>query len=114
MIIGVGIDLVDVERISRAMENPRFVQRVLTAAEQRYCRTPEGVAGRWAAKEAIAKAVGIDVTWQQVEIINGKSGAPEAKILVDGFDHSKTKVHLSITHERGHAAAVVVFEKIQA
>lgn len=113
MILGVGIDLVDVERITRAMANPRFVQRVLTAAERRSCRTPEGVAGRWAAKEAIAKAVGFEVTWQQVEIMNGHSGAPEARILVDGFDHSRTKVHLSITHERGHAAAVAVFERLQ-
>lgn len=111
MIIGIGLDLVDVERISRAMENPRFLQRVLTGAERDYCRTAESVAGRWAAKEAIAKAVGGALGWQEIEIINGPGGAPKVNVLVKGFNDGH-RLHVTITHERGHAAAVAIYEKL--
>ncbi|MBI1756716.1 MAG: holo-ACP synthase [Fimbriimonas ginsengisoli] len=110
MIVGVGLDVVSVERIARAMRNPRFVRRVLTEAERRVCRTPECVAGRWAAKEAIAKALRFAMSWQDVEILPGPAGAPTARIEHPGFDQSSCRVHLSITHERGHAAAVAVVE----
>ena len=103
--------MVEVARITHAMKNPRFVHRVLTERERVYCRTPESVAGRWAAKEAIAKAVCHDLTWQQVEITNAPGGAPEAQILVSGFATSGKKLHLSISHERGHAVAVAILEK---
>ncbi len=112
MIIGIGLDLVDVERISRAMSNPRFVQRVLTQRERAQCRTVESVAGRWAAKEAIAKAVGTDLTWQQVEILSGAGGAPEVHILSTGYTSEVHRLHVTISHERGHAAAVAILEKV--
>ncbi len=59
MIVGLGIDIVEVARIAEAMKNPRFIERILTPIEREFCTTPQKVAGRWAAKEAIAKAVGL-------------------------------------------------------
>lgn len=112
MIVRVGLDLVEVERIAAAMENPAFVERILTPSEREHIRTPLRVAGRWAAKEAIAKAVGLHLSWQDVEILNSDNGEPTIQILNNDFDFEKYRIHLSITHEKGHAAAVAVLEKL--
>lgn len=107
----VGIDLVEVGRISHAMENPRFRARVLTETEDSYCRTVNSVAGRWAAKEAIYKAVGAELGWQDVEIVNGENGEPEARFLRADAIPEGHRVHISIAHERGMAIAMAVFER---
>ena len=107
-----GLDLVDIGRIREAMRNPRFIFRVLTDAERAMCRTPHCVAGRWAAKEAIAKAFGLPLTWQEVEILPDETGAPRVRISSPDFDPVRLRLHVSITHERDHAAAVAVLERI--
>ena len=112
MIVGLGLDLVEIARIEGAMENPRFIFRVLTDAERTMCRTPQCVAGRWAAKEAIAKAIGLPLTWQEVEILPDETGAPRVKVHNPSFDPTRLRIHVSITHERDHAAAVAVLERI--
>ncbi len=112
MIVGLGLDLVDITRIEQAMENPRFIFRVLTDAEREMCRSPHCVAGRWAAKEAIAKAIGLPLTWQQVEVLPDETGAPHVTITNPGFDPVRLRIHVSITHERDHAAAVAVLERL--
>jgi holo-[acyl-carrier protein] synthase len=112
MIVGLGLDLVYISRIEEAMGNPRFIFRVLTDAEREMCRTPQCVAGRWAAKEAIAKAIGLPLTWQQVEVLPDETGAPHVKITSPNFDPVRLRIHVSITHERDHAAAVAVLERI--
>ena len=86
MIVGLGLDLVEIERIEEAMRNPRFIFRVLSDAERSMCRTPQCVAGRWAAKEAIAKAIGLPLTWQQVEVLPDETGAPKVKVDSPSFD----------------------------
>ena len=111
MIVGLGTDLVEVARIQRAMENPRFVEKILTAREREICTTPARVAGRWAAKEAIAKAVGIHLTWQQVEILPDEVGAPRVTIHSSYFDPCRLRIHVSISHERTHAMAVAILER---
>lgn len=112
MVVGLGIDLVEVSRIRRAMENPRFVYRILTDYEREICNTPAKVAGRWAAKEAIYKAVGIPLHWHDIEVVNDELGAPRAIIRSHQFDSKRLRLNVSITHERGHAAAVAVLERI--
>ncbi len=109
MILGIGMDVIEVDRIVAAMKNPRFILRILTPAEIRVYRTPARIAGRWAAKEAIAKAVSIGLTWQQVEILTGPSGEPVAKVRHPDFPLD-TRLHLTISHERGIAAAVAILE----
>lgn len=112
MILAVGMDLVEVGRIATAAKNPAFLERILTPAERSVITTPLRIAGRWAAKEAIAKAVGLHLSWQDVEILPGPNGEPLVTIRHADFDAARQKIHLSITHEKGHAAAVAVLEQI--
>ncbi|MHB8637461.1 MAG: holo-ACP synthase [Fimbriimonadaceae bacterium] len=111
MIIGLGVDLVDVARIRRALREPRFLNRILTPAERAEALTPERVAGRWAAKEAVAKAVGVFLRWHDVEIRNQPSGQPVAVLVGAAALPEKCTLHVSISHVKGHAVAVAVLER---
>lgn len=113
VVVAVGLDLVEVARIAKAMRNPAFLNRVLTPTEREEIRTPLRVAGRWAAKEAIAKAVGLHLSWQDVEILPGSAGEPIVRIHHREWDPTRLRIHLSITHEKGHAAAVAILESIE-
>lgn len=112
MILAVGIDLVEVARIANAMENSAFLRRILTEAEREVIKSPSRVAGRWAAKEAVAKAVGLHLSWQDVEILPGENGEPVVTIYHPEWQASTNRIHLSITHEKGHAAAVAILERV--
>ena len=112
MVVGLGIDLVEIARIRRAMENPRFVYRVLTDAEREFCTTPSRVAGRWAAKEAIYKAVGLPLKFTDIEILQDPLGAPHIKIHSHQFDGKRLRIQVSITHEKNHAVAVAILERL--
>ena len=110
MIIAVGMDLVEIARIERAMRQRRFLDKVLTEAERLQCRTPQQVAGRWAAKEAAMKCMKRKLTFRHFEILRDPSGAPNLRFL--GVPEMEgVRAHVSITHERGMAAAVVVLEQ---
>ena len=98
-----------VERIRQAMENPRFVRRILTEKERAYCRTPQQVAGRWAAKEAAAKCMPGLNRWHMVEVVNDEIGKPMLIVRMSGL--AGLRWHLSISHEKGVAAAMVVLEQ---
>ena len=113
MIVGLGIDIVEIERIRRAMQNPRFLERILTPAEREYCTSAQRVAGRWAAKEAVAKAVGLQLSWQDVEILPDETGEPRAKVDSRHLDPGRMKLKVSISHERKNAVAVATLERIQ-
>lgn len=106
MIQGIGADVVQIERIRRAMRNPRFVKRILTQEERAYAGSPVFVAGRWAAKEAIAKAVGRPLSWQDVEVLPGEDGAPKVRWR-NGWS---LRIFVSISHERSVAFAVAIWE----
>jgi holo-[acyl-carrier protein] synthase len=112
MVVGLGIDMVEIGRIRDAMKNPRFVYRILTEAEREYCINASRVAGRWAAKEAIYKALGLPLTWTDIEIVQGEFGAPRVTITSHHFEARRLRVQVSITHERAHALAVAVVERI--
>ncbi len=111
MIVGLGMDLVEIARIRRAMENPRFLERVLTPTEREFAVTPAQVAGRWAAKEAIYKALGIPLTWQDIEVLPAAHGTPRATIRSPHYNAGRMRLQVTITHERTHAAAVAVVER---
>ncbi len=114
MIERIGIDVVEVSRIAVAIYNPRFLKKILTPAEREQLLPLKDfrVAGRFAAKEAIAKAVSTRLTWQEVEILNDESGQPVVRISNLIFNPNTHRLHLSISHERGLAAAVAVLERI--
>lgn len=113
MIRGLGLDVVEVARIEKALTNPRFTARILTPSERNRPLTPLYVAGRWAAKEAVAKAImaagGPRPTWQQVAILNLPGGAPHVN-LEASLDLPPMHWHVSLSHERGLAVAVAVCE----
>jgi holo-[acyl-carrier-protein] synthase len=79
----VGVDLVDIDRIVSVLGRfpDRFRNRILTRAEDRYCRgRPEKIAGRWAAKEAVSKVLGLGVRgvgWREIEILPNRAGQPQ-------------------------------------
>lgn len=112
MVVGVGIDIVEIGRIQKALRRERFTRKILTEHEEAYCRTAQSVAGRWAAKEAVIKALGVKYAPREIEILNDPLGQPHVKIHSPHFDAGRLRVYISITHERTHAAAVAVVERI--
>ncbi len=110
MILGVGTDIVHSERIEKALMNPRFLKRILTPSEQAIGLTTQQIAGRWAVKEAIAKALGASLKWHDVEVLNLPSGQPVAKIAHPLFHPQTQKIHISISHEKSVAVAVAIWE----
>lgn len=120
MIIGVGIDIVEISRIAAAIKRNAFIDRVFTPAEQAYCES-RGVqraasyAARFAAKEAVLKALGTGLrggTWQNVEVTNNDLGRP--LVQMTGYYQNLAgelgvqEIYLSVTHARDYAAAQVV------
>ena len=114
MVIGIGIDIIDVERVKKLAEkNPRFLQKIFTPKEIEYCSKKKNkhqhLAARFAVKEAFFKAIGKRTSWQDVELFNLASGKPQLDIkLKERF--SIDKAHVSISHLREYAVAVVVLE----
>jgi holo-[acyl-carrier protein] synthase len=115
MIIGTGIDMIEIKRIKQAAgHNSRFPERILTAFEQkRYAslngsRKYEYLAGRFAAKEAMAKALGVgigaELSWQDMEIKTDEKGKP---FITSPYPYL---CHLSISHTKEYAIAQVILE----
>lgn len=114
----IGIDLIEIERIVRVLGRfpDRFRHRVLTDAERRYCGTKiERIAGRWAAKEAISKVLGLGVRgvgWREIEILPNGAGKPLVYLHARAARRAErlglAEVSVSITHERSMAAAVAI------
>jgi holo-[acyl-carrier protein] synthase len=112
----VGIDLLEIERLERALERrPRLAQRLFTDAERAYAqgraRPGQHLAARFCAKEAVAKALGLEVwSFQDVEVISG-DGAPEVRLSGAAADRAVAlgvAVSVSLTHSRSDAAAVAL------
>ncbi|WP_227939771.1 holo-ACP synthase [Alkalihalobacillus deserti] len=118
MISGIGIDIVELDRISKVMKRqPRFIDRILTPFEANIfmglggTRQIEYLAGRFAAKEAFVKAIGTGISasysWQDIEVRKEPTGRPI--LVVAGFSE---KVHLSISHSKTYAVAQVLIESL--
>ena len=111
-----GIDIIKVDRIRATLERfgPRFSGRVLTPAEQRYVRDrPETMAGRWAAKEAVSKVLGLGVRgigWRDIEIVRLPTGQPSIKLHGRAAARAEQlgmgRIAVSITHESEYAVAI--------
>ena len=124
MIIGSGIDLVEIGRIQQSMDRygNRFLDRVYTRAEQAYCsrkrNSAESFAARFAAKEAGAKALGTGisygVSWLEIEVVREPSGRPNLQFHGRAGQIAArlgvARAALSITHTAGLAVASVVLE----
>src|SRR5215204_2088719 len=113
--VKVGVDLIEIERIRRALERyPRFRERCFTEAEREYCDSrpnpAQSYAGRFAAKEAVGKALGCGVrfTWREIEIV----GRPKPGVKLSGRTKAWAEkvragaIDLSMSHSKGLATAV--------
>lgn len=123
MIYGVGIDLVKIERMKEVVEKwgQRFLDRVFTKEEISYCYDKKdpylSLAARFAAKEALVKAIGAagPVPLTDIEVVNIDTGKPFIKIngkLKDFFKEKSIKrAHLSLSHEHEYGVACVILEQ---
>jgi holo-[acyl-carrier protein] synthase len=114
-IVGVGIDVVDISRFDDALRRtPGLVDRLFTAEEA--TRPPASLAARFAAKEALAKALGApgNLEWHDAEVRSESSGRPvislRGTVAARATEVGAVSVHLSLSHDAGIASAVVVLE----
>jgi holo-[acyl-carrier protein] synthase len=114
-IVGVGIDVVDVSRFDDAVRRtPGMVTRLFTPDEA--TRPLASLAARFAAKEALAKALGApgNLDWHDAEVVSESSGRPlftlRGTVAARAEEVGATSVHLSLSHDAGIASAVVVLE----
>lgn len=128
MIHGIGVDIVEVARIRRFLDqdNRPLLERLFSSFELSHCLQKRGaaecLAGRFASKEAFVKALGSGLrdglSWVEMEIVNDQLGKPEIRLsgrtrqLVD--QSGELTIHLSISHDGGHAVAMVLLERGKA
>ena len=123
MIVGVGIDIVEIGKIAKSVDDPAYLKRVFTPGEMAYCQSlkngAQSFAGRFAAKEAFMKAIGQGIrqgVWfTDVEVVNAPGGAPmlqvSERMLGKGILPVGCAIHISISHSKEYATAVVIIEK---
>jgi holo-[acyl-carrier protein] synthase len=115
VIVGVGIDVVDVARFQATLERtPGLRERLFTEGERGLAIS--SLAGRFAAKEALAKALGApgDLSWQDAEVFNADSGRPYLRVVgtvaARAAQLGIVTWHLSLSHDAGIASAIVIAE----
>ncbi len=120
MIIGIGVDIIEISRIRAAIEHGAFCNRVFTPAERTYCeekgrQRAASYAARFAGKEAVVKALGTGFTkgtWHDVEIVTTAAGCPQVKL--HGYyaevaeQQGVGQVYISLSHSQDNAVAYVV------
>ncbi|MGL4522406.1 MAG: holo-ACP synthase [Bacilli bacterium] len=122
MILGMGIDAVDINRISKlAQHNDRFVKRILTEEElslynaHNEKRKVEFLSGRYAAKEAFSKAIGTGIgkhfSFHDVSVMRNSLGAPYILLHNKDLDVKEDNIHISITHTDEIAFAQIIISK---
>lgn len=125
MILGTGIDIIEVARIASSYERfgERFLRRVLVQSEIDYClshREPAPfLAARFAVKEAVSKAfgtgIGAQLSWLDIEVCRKVSGEPFVVLHGGGLKlmeiRGATALHISISHIKEHSAAIAILEK---
>lgn len=115
MIIGIGVDIVELERFQGKLDDtPALVDRIFTPSERE--QATQSLAGCWAAKEAVIKALGnpAGLSWQDVAVVKDELGKPFLDISGETRTRAQamgiTHWHLSISHDGGLACAMVVAE----
>lgn len=123
MIKGTGVDIIEISRIEKSLTNEKFVERIFTKKEQEYCNSRKQMAvssyaARFAAKEAVVKALGTGISggglWTDIEILPDDDGAPHVK-LYGYFAYTATKrkiynIFISLSHCKEYAVAQAILE----
>ena len=109
MIKGIGIDTVEISRMTKSLAIPSFLISTFSPDEiaNKHGNREEYYATRFACKEAVFKALGIKMDWRQVETLNREDGSP---YVVMREEYGKVKIHISITTEAGLATAFCIVE----
>ena len=121
MILGTGIDIIEVDRVAKAAVKEGFMTRVFTTEERKrfkeYNDDPAHIAGAFAAKEAVAKALGTGigaVEWKDMEILHYPGGQPYARLTGDAEKRMEElggeRLHISISHIKQIAVAQAILE----
>ena len=113
MIIGTGIDIIEIDRVAQAIERwgDTFLNHVFTESEIIYARNhrypDQHFAARFAAKEAVLKAFGDNahINWKDIVVTNDKNGKPVCLYRKKGF---RKKIHISISHTKNYAVASAI------
>jgi holo-[acyl-carrier protein] synthase len=122
MILGIGNDIIEIERIKNSIfrHGARFLEKIFTEKERSYCLkykdSHRHFAGRFAAKEAIVKALGTGISkglsWLDIEITNDEHGKPLASLSPDvAISFNYPQVLISISHSREYATAFCIINK---
>jgi len=123
MVIGIGIDIIEIERIKKSVDEygDQYLKKVYTPNELKYCLAKKNkyqhLAARFAAKEAIYKAISSnwnsELSWQDMEIINGPNGMPEVKFKgnLEKFLSNEKSLKISMSHSRDYVACVAIVYK---
>lgn len=125
MILGTGIDIIEVARIRASFEKfgDRFALRILVGGELEYCLSHKDpapfIAARFAAKEAVSKAfgtgIGASIGWHDIEVRRKESGEPYVILHGKGGEllraRDATRLHLSLSHTVQHATAISILER---
>jgi len=121
----IGIDLVEIKRIQKAVESDhgdKFLEKIFTETEISYCKNGdtykyESLAARFAAKEAVLKALGKglhEISWLAIEVKNEESGQPKILLhdeaLAEAINQDILQVHVSLTHTTDFAVATCILE----
>lgn len=124
MIIGIGVDVVHVRRMERWVRTPGLAERYfhpeeLSAARAKGGAAPLSLAARFAAKEAFGKALGTglaDIVLKDIMVVNRHNGRPEIEVFGAAArkleQSGANRMHVSLTHERDNAIAMVVLERV--
>ena len=122
-IVGIGLDIAGVARFEKILSGPhgkRFLERCFTERERAACGNridrAQAFAARFAAKEALVKALGAPagLRWTDMEVANARNGAPSLKVTGAtgrAVKKRRVRIHLAITHDAGVAAATVILER---
>ena len=124
MTYGIGIDIIEVERVKKLVsQKDKYLQRIFSEKEIEYCEKfktrEQEYSGRFCAKEAFSKALGTglnkDIKFNEIEIINNETGKPEIRLYGGTKEYfyreELKKIFVSISHLKEYATAVVLIEK---
>jgi len=123
MIIGIGVDIVEIKRMERWTENTNLLERFfhneeLSLAYSRKNNVAQTLAARFAAKEAFGKALGTGfahIALKDIAVTNNENGKPQIKLYGTAHEEYKksgaTEVHISLSHEKENAIAMIILEK---